>query len=111
MNNEKIAAMAAWTLENIQEDPLAAVEQVRELAAAYKDLQRERDAAVADLAGVVGCEYCGNFLKCEYHKEVPANFKPCHDCGKCVCATCDGHDNWEWRGPQERSAEGEEHDD
>lgn len=45
MTNEQIAAMAAWTLEDFQEDPLAAIEQVRVLASAYQDLQKERDAA------------------------------------------------------------------
>ena len=43
MTNENIAAMAAWTLEDFQEDPLAAIEQVRALATAYQNLQRERD--------------------------------------------------------------------
>lgn len=35
LENKQIEAMAAWTLEDFQDDPLAAIEQVRELAAEY----------------------------------------------------------------------------
>ena len=65
LTNEKIAAMAAWTLEDIQEDPLGAVEQVRALASAYQDLQKERDVAVKDIETLMSkissadaCGYC-----------------------------------------------------
>ena len=44
LENEQIEAMANWTLEDIQKDALAAVEQVRELATSCLDLRNERDA-------------------------------------------------------------------
>ncbi len=45
MTNEQITAMAEWTLEDFQNDPLRAMAQIRELAAAHLALQKERDAA------------------------------------------------------------------
>lgn len=82
---KQIAAMAAWTLEDFQNDPLGAVEQVRELAAAYLTLRRERDAAVGDLEELMGktgpeaCEFCN-----------PEGTMVCGAGGCCP----------KWRGPQ-----------
>ena len=75
---DEIAAMAAWTLEDFQNDPLGAVGQVRALAASHLALRRERDAAVRDLEklmkpGGAGteCSYCAIGDACE--REVEEN--------------------------------------
>ncbi len=86
MTNEQIAAMAAWTLEDFQNDPLGAMTQIRELAAAHLSLQRERDAAVKTLYG--------NCVECKRNRNGFAS-EDCHN-----CVNLGGTEkNWEWRGP------------
>ncbi len=72
MTNEQIAAMAAWTLEDFQNDPLGAMAQIRELAASHLSLQRERDAAVRDIEKImrwddtsVFCQFCKKDEACD----------------------------------------------
>ena len=88
LENKQITAMAAWTLEDIQNDPLGAVAQVRELASAYQDLQKERDAAVSDI---------------EYMMRFTGNFGFCRMCARDIsCNLEDGSEcNPQWRGPRE----------
>ena len=85
MTNEQITAMATWTLEDFQEDPLAAIERVRELATAYQVLRQERDAVLADLYG----QCC----KCKHFKNGLGYCDYCDQLGGTV-------KNWEWRSPQ-----------
>lgn len=88
MTNEQIAAMAAWTLKDIQNDPLGAVEKVRELAAAHLALQKERDAAVADI---------------EFMLRLSDKSRPAPEKVMGMCAYCRGQENRcrspKWRGP------------
>lgn len=111
MTNEKIAAMAAWTLEDFQEDPLAAIEQVRALATAHLSLQRERDAAVRELRDMCvtygdTCNRCAHKrnegIECYFPDEQEdADDRICRMCdSECLCGHCDGESKWEWRGPQ-----------
>lgn len=47
LENKQIEAMASWTLEDFQNDPLGAMTQIRNLATDYIALQRERDELAA----------------------------------------------------------------
>ena len=86
LTTENIFTMANWTLEDIQNDPLEAVKQVRVLAASYLALQRERDAAVKTLYG--------NCVECKRNR----NGFVSENCYNCV--NLGGTEkNWEWRGP------------
>lgn len=92
MTNEKIAAMAAWTLEDFQEDPLGAVEQVRALASAYQDLQKERDAAVKEMERLASVWKDDVFCRkeCQNYSAEDDRTEPC------AKWPCDA----KWRGPQ-----------
>lgn len=92
LTTENISTMANWTLEDIQNDPLGAVKQVRVLAASYLALQRERDAAVADLEALMGIDGAGT--ECSY----------CARGDTCGRKAEEDPDSWQcrpvWRGPQ-----------
>ena len=92
MTNEQIAAMAAWTLEDFQNDPLGAMAQIRELAASHLSLQRERDAAVKDIEDHPNCEVCINYSGDSDVTGLPL----CED----YLEHRDLRDCFEWRGPQ-----------
>lgn len=99
LENKQIVAMASWTLEDFQDDPLGAVEKVRELAAAYLALLQERDAAVQDIQLIsdrgVMCVACGN--------RNPEQEDPTIGCPKDDTCTYNGvkwSPNFVWRGPQ-----------
>lgn len=73
----------------------------RDALAYIQQLERERDAAVAQLKDVdaidlFSCSHCKNedFSVCE--------FVDCENCDKdCPCATCVDMSNWQWCGAQE----------
>lgn len=120
LENKQIEAMASWTLEDFQNDPLGAMTQIRNLATDYIALQRERDelaavkvelyTAVADLKEYgtrygFTCEVCwhkrgaeGN--PCHYPADVDVDAEICLNCDRCPCGHCDGESKWEWRGKQ-----------
>ena len=114
LENKDFEAMAAWTLEDLQEmaveAPTLLLSTVRELAASHMVLQRERDAAVRDMkeygAGYgFTCEVCGHKRgtkgnPCFYPANVDVDDKMCRACDKCPCGHCDGVSQWEWRGMQ-----------
>lgn len=108
LDNEQIEAMANWTLEDVQKDALAAIEQVQVLAASYLDLRNERDAAVQDLTYAAkasaayesSCALCAGGLGggggCDWPVDVDMPVDGCEKCGKCRCAWCAERSEWTW---------------
>ena len=69
--------------------------QIGELTEMVEQLEKERNALLADLrdADSVECNHCAHY-KCDGH---------CWGCGSedCPCKTCLKDSNWKWRGVQE----------
>ena len=72
-----------WYAEDVAADALAYIQQ----------LERERNAAVADLM-----EH-GMFCSLCMHEEKSIHEEPCVSCSK--LSTANNHSNWQWRGVQE----------
>lgn len=73
-----------------------------ELLQKNQQLERERDAAVAQLKEVDVSSYfeCAH---CKHEELCDSPVWPCNDCDneECPCHTCSEGSNWQWRGPQE----------
>lgn len=79
LTNSDIAAMAKWTLEDIQNDPLGAVVQIRELAAERIALSKDR-AIAKHLGG--GVHTNGGKADCLAREYVSCTtFTKCFQCG------------------------------
>ena len=66
---------------------------IRDALAYIQQLERERDAAVADL------KEHGMFCSLCMHEEKSIHEEPCVSCSK--LSTANNHSNWQWRGVQE----------
>lgn len=84
------AGIEEW--EMVAASPGAVEDMAREnaeLLEKIKQLEKERDAAVADLGNARGCKTCK-------HITLPPEARPCRSCG--ICGK-----NYEWRGPCEEN--------
>lgn len=88
-------------LENLHDIVTTIVTDSKET---YKQLEAERDAAVADIRFAF-TSYVGACQTCKHGENQVDCIEPirCPDCEneKCKCQSCDGDfRNWEWRGVQ-----------
>ena len=91
MNDKDVAAMAEWTLEDIQNNPLGAVEQVRELAAAYIALSQERNMLMLEKNEVTEvCPHCESEITMIWDVAQQGYKAFCPVCGKRImlCDMC-----------------------
>ena len=81
-----------FCIQNMAFDTLAYIQQ----------LERERDAAVAQLKAVDINSYfeCSH---CKHEELCDSPVWPCNDCENegCTCHTCADGSNWQWRGVRE----------
>ena len=85
-----------------ESDPYSAscITELEKDALAYiQQLERERDAAVAQLKEVDVSSYfeCAH---CKHEELCDSPVWPCNDCDneECPCHTCSEGSNWQWRG-------------
>lgn len=103
-----LTPLAYKTLEELFADALALIRQLEaqnaEKDARIKQLEAERDAAVADIR-LAFTSYVGTCQTCKHGENQADCIEPirCGNCEneKCKCQSCDSYDsNWEWRGVQ-----------
>lgn len=63
---------------------------IKSLAAELEQVERERDAAVEDVAKLKRCEHCIGY---EEFLKIDGNIERCND--------CEERSNWQWRGARE----------
>ena len=84
--------VAAYHTDDVCTDALAYIQQ----------LERERDAAMAQLKAVDVNSYfeCAH---CKHEELCNSPVWPCNDCDneECLCHTCSDGSNWQWRGVEE----------
>lgn len=87
----KVATDALVLIQQLEAANAELLTKIKQLEAKCHQLERERDAAVADLAITKECKFCKHFSHA-------ASEEPCRYCGV-------RQSNWEWRGVKEDSHE------
>ena len=102
VNDEEFGKTLRFHCSEIYADALAYIQQLESRLA---QIERERDAAVADLTVSAECDFC------EYKDLFPAcGEKSCYSCDKgCPCSLCcKGGAGFKWRGVCEENTKEEE---
>ena len=76
--------------------------QIGELTEKVAQLEKERDALLADLrdADMLECAHCAHYIPVGAQCKGEGDCLEC-DYKNCACNGCYGNSNWKWRGVQE----------